>query len=298
MSPNNIDITKELKDFAEAAKQGKAIFWIGAGLSNIAGCQKWSDIVSGMCSELAIIEENFFSSDKLTYPKKLFVLKNKYKEKNNLQGFYHRLFLVTNFDENLHAKDYAPIIQKIKNIMPPVVIITTNIDGCIEKTGLQLEEQNFSIKEEFKEEHIRPGALFHLHGTEMHIKGSVWECEEYEDFYKNPNVVNFLSVLVKNYSILFICSGLKEPEILTFFNETTATKHYALMSQEDEFKKGDMDFYEAKHKIKIIEYGPQKKFSEIFKTWIDQSFPLPEPVVLKRVQDDKNISYPLPAGGK
>lgn len=214
-----------------AAKRGKLVVFIGAGVSCIAGSPDWDGFANGMLKKEAekgndhVLSFAELDQIKQLNPKiKLFIARNTgnlspddYREILEPNKLSHRMGI--NVYQNLHA---------ISN-----QIITTNYDSWLDEPLPALEE---GIEDEaryepktkkvfFKGEAISPSVLHeeayvvHLHGSLIDPENMIMTTADYIKHYKredkNP-VPEFLEELFRERVVLFIGYGLNELEILEY----------------------------------------------------------------------------------
>ena len=216
------DLTK-LPYITSAYKSNKLVIFVGAGLSTIWGCKRWRDM------SVALIED-CYSSNQIDYwirenllmkhglsPRKLITIAKKILGDNYADKIKHTLIPTTN------RKDKFPSL--FKNLFAlNATFITTNIDNHLsslfDPSNIHTDVNKFDL------EHIKPGNIFHLHGTVDNPNGWVLTIDEYVNRYRNKKIRNFLEHVFINgdYCILFVGYGVDEIEIIDYMIENIAVR--------------------------------------------------------------------------
>ena len=206
----------ELTDFPEiqaALNKGNLVFFIGAGISRLLGCQSWDTLANNLlkkCFDLKYI--NYQEFETLT----------SYKDQKKKISIAHDLLIKQNekdffeiFDESLEPSKQ----NNKKNIYNQLIFlsnyfITTNADECFDNYFLP---QNI-IYDFSKDIKLMPNKLYHIHGSIKDRKKLVFTVEEYLDRYNNGKFQKFLNDVFSNYTVLFFRIWLVRIRIIGLSN--------------------------------------------------------------------------------
>lgn len=273
----------------------KAVLFIGAGVSSMAGCYNWNQIIEEFTKHQLVqdvinrqesVPSSLSNDEWIDYFEDLFKKNNK---ENEFLGILHKAIIK---DINQYSNAYVPFIQSLKKITPFPRILTTNIDDCLEETGLfdlgkiYYEEADLVIIK-FTDE-----AIFHIHGYKLNFKDALWTRRRYIPRYNNANFVNFLKEVFAQYSVIFLGYGLTEESLRNIIYQAKsvnpATEHFALISTDnDRIPSTDIAPYKDLYRINIIHYGKTDEFRSLFSQWIDANFVR---VQIEQTSDGANVA--------
>jgi len=251
-------------------------FFIGAGLSKIAGCYDWDSVVQEMLND-PLIKEKEIKKDELPndYPTIINFCKNIYQENNAEDKFWGIVRRAVSNEHKLYSKKYAPLIESLKKISPKIkIIFTTNIDNCLEMTREYDLSKVFYELNEFTENKFDKGGIFHIHGYIEKFKESLLTREDYIPRYRDAQFINFLKSFFSKYSVLFLGCSLRDKEITDFLLDTKNNnkKRFLLVPEEDEVSDSVTTVNADMYKLTTIVYGKRSDFSNIFTGWINRNF--------------------------
>ena len=207
-----IDLPDEIR---EAGLGAKLVFFIGSGLSKLAGYPSWNKFANMVFCELrdkGII--NFSEIDQLSLldpRKKLSIAQIIAKDRR------YKL----NLDKYFTGKNEDDTIYKLINdIGCPCV--TTNYDDLLMPRFLESKDGSTTVplnrvseRQKFHKELLsKPGTVIHLHGEASKPDTMVVAIEDYLKLYDDDNVKNLLGAMFRKHTILFLGYGLEEAEIL------------------------------------------------------------------------------------
>ncbi len=214
MTVPRIDAIPEVpKEVLDAALDGRLVFFVGAGVSQLAGLPGWDEWASGLLDKLRVEEViNFAEFEQLTKvdaKKKLTIAKLLAKKAK----------LKLDFAMAFRTSKSHPVFDHLKAIGCPVV--TTNYDELVLPSGVggnagtpALGKRYFR-KDELLPTHLsRPGNVLHLHGSVSAESDMVITTETYLSHYGDDYVTRFLEALFSEYTVVFAGYGLAEAEIL------------------------------------------------------------------------------------
>lgn len=263
-------------------KDNRCIIFIGAGISNIAGCYVWDSVVKELLSleiikeRLKPVEEIYKSSSRLSNEELIYFCKQELShngKENEFWGIVRKALLK---DYNRFQTQYLPLITKLREIVPFPPIITTNIDNCLEEAGIVDLNKVFYKLNDFKTRNLESGSIFHIHGYIEKLEDALLTKKEYLPRYRNNKFRSFLKSVFSNYSFLFIGYGLGDREIKDIILEARKNrKHFILVSSEDTFSSSERYIFSSPDmwNIEIINYGPRDRFPDLMIRWINKNFP-------------------------
>ena len=236
------DIPPVLQD---AARRGRLIPFVGAGVSVLAGCPTWNELADGaLC---ACIDQNKFTYSQLAQIEHLLP-----RVKLSLA---RGLELEHGFKINFRKLIEPPISDAKKETGRQVyqslgklgrTFVTTNYDGWLDTefadqpapiappAGPQTTTDNAPSRRqrihevnEFTPANLNmSGTVFHLHGSLVAPEGMIMTTREYIKRYRNDHsdgdparenrTLTFLDYLFSNKTVLFVGYGLEDLEILEY----------------------------------------------------------------------------------
>jgi hypothetical protein len=236
------------KAFIESEKL--AIF-IGAGVSKLLGIPLWEELADNAIEyireegyinylEKGRLQKDFSSKQRLTLCHEIMEKHGKLKE------FYsENMALKADKKKEECENPYEKLIE-LDELGANILKITTNIDECWETTKRNWEERNVMKGEAERVENIPAWEVMHngfssttpldrkclykIHGTINDIERAVITTRQYVDAYRNKNgLQGFLENVFKEYTVIFIGSGMQEFEILEHCLKEKHKEHYALV---------------------------------------------------------------------
>lgn len=245
------DVHKQIK---VAARSGRLVLFIGAGVSRIIGCPSWDEFAHLQLKDLyyekrTINYHEYTNLKTLDARKLLSICRQIYKEKNikpqNMESLlagkddliqrftiyddlysFNAVYVTTNYD------DYLDKVAK-KSIVKPTSIAQTS-------TALNAAEKEIPqgtiihSKEQMLISNLSNGNIIHLHGS-IHDEGStIVTIVDYMKHYEHGSRPAILLEEIFNaYTVLFVGYGMEEYEILEFMINKSRTskgevKHFML----------------------------------------------------------------------
>lgn len=297
---------KQIPDFEDeiriAAFNERLVLFIGAGVSRIVGCLSWKDFAKKQleyCNKEKLINYHEYYNLKtanendprklLSICKTVFIDKN-IKPPSTKDYFKGKEELLDNFS----------IYEDIYNFK--AIFVTTNYDLLFddvinkwnskksidlnEKVKLKNHSKNkklansiFHSKEDFVKKNLKPGNLFHFHGSLKDENNMIITITDYMIHYQyKSKPSSFLEEILKNYVVVFVGYGLNEYEVIEYlFSKVKKTKneirHFMLYPIFENNKKL-LRFYENYYKelgIKLIPYPIDKnghdQLAYVIKDW-------------------------------
>jgi len=260
----------------------KVVLFVGAGISRIAGCYDWNSVIKNLLNDDNLfkdIDKGDFIKSRERNNVKIQFLKNRYINEGKEKKFFAILREAITPDPKLYYKDYIPFIKSLRNINPFPIILTTNVDSCIEDSGQLGYEKIYYEINDFVIENLQEGSIFHLHGYKENFLSSLFSYEEYRNYYEKKSFKEFVNYVFTNYCIIFIGYSLSDDELrqlLNIFNKKNRIKNYILVP-ENEFSETDIAVNKELYDLYTIEYGKVDNFPEIFSSWIAKNFKV-EPI--------------------
>lgn len=216
----------------EAARRGKLIIFVGAGVSLLAGGPSWDQLADSLLRNLAKKKLlSFGDLDQLSNipaRKKISIAMDICRESGFVPGFgeilqpqasaekTHQLyrdlysigtaFVTTNYDE------WLDVLAETPHPSPDPIVINPEAQSGRSPT---LATNVFFRKEQLTIEKLAtPGNVIHLHGSVRDPATMVLTARQYLEHYRDSFVQTFLDELFQTYTVLFVGYGLEEDEIL------------------------------------------------------------------------------------
>ncbi|URT72720.1 SIR2 family protein [Cytobacillus firmus] len=205
-------IYQHIRDLTKASKNGKLVFFVGAGISRISDYPQWGELVNEYNVQLyGKPKEGDYSSDEYLRIPQIFY---------DVEGeeAYDKVL------ENVFSVDKStnPIHDKIL-AMNPVHIITTNYDNLLEKACWQ-RGRYFSVisAEEDIAKATSSRNLLKIHGDfKRGFRGKyvVLKESDYINYEQNfPLISNYMKTIMATHNIVFIGYGLGDYNINLIMN--------------------------------------------------------------------------------
>ncbi|MHA1766531.1 MAG: SIR2 family protein [Promethearchaeota archaeon] len=260
---------------------GNVAFFFGAGISKIAGCKTSNSLLKDMSENPVIqttIDRNeFFNNQVVSSEEKLDLCKRELDRVDRIEEYKAMIRNAVFEDPELFNKKYIPFLKTLKSIKPFPIIITTNIDNCLEKTRLFPLDRIFYRKNQFKKENFKPDSIFHIHGYIEDLDNAVFTKSQYREWYEDGEFKNFLTHIFINYCVIFMGYSFNDNELKNIIfdarNRNNSLPNFILFPLEDRITQIQKSNIEILYKIEVIVYGNLKDFTEIIRSWIDRNFP-------------------------
>lgn len=283
----NISDLKELVEILPFIKKEKCALFLGAGISKIAGCYDWNMIIRQLVEHESmkdnrVLKElqnsNLSNEEIINLCKKEFIKAGKERE--------YWVIIERGITEKplKYSKDYLPFIKKLKLITPfPKIILTTNIDNCIEKSGIIDFDSSYYHRKEMTLQNIKnikKPSIFHIHGYITDLKNALLTKNDYATQYTDQNFKDFLIYVFCNYSVLFLGYRFGDSDLKTLLakaknemrNNVNKIKHFALIPKEDRLSEAERKNLEYSYNVKAIIYGKISDFIPAFTSFIVKYF--------------------------
>jgi hypothetical protein len=196
-------------------------------------------------------------------------------EENEEHQFWGIARKAITFNPELFVRQYSPFVKSLRQIQPiPKVILTTNIDNCIEHTSeYDLSKVYFKVQD-FTGENLNGSGIFHIHGYIEEFEKSLLTRSKYIPRYKENDFQNFLKGYFQKYSVLFLGYSLRDQEIKDIILETKdeRKKHFLLVPEEDGLSTSEINLNQDLYGITTVIYGRRDRFANIFTDWIERNF--------------------------
>ncbi len=231
------------EEIIEAAKSGKLVLFIGAGVSRRAGGPSWDELANGFLDQLAgqpnsritfgdlaqlrdelpkikiSIASNVWKTDGVTAPDFRAIIQPNFntakipKVYRDLYGI-NACYVTTNYDEwlDILANDRLSTSHKTPTAIPPEKEQT---DPIVKQNEYQMV---FYEKDDLtREKLLKQGAVIHLHGSVVKPETMVLTTRDYFDHYQHACVEGFMNKLFsREFTVVFIGYRAQEDEILEF----------------------------------------------------------------------------------
>lgn len=267
-----------LNDILPYIKEQRCGLFIGAGLSRMAGCYDWDSIVKEMLDHPLIKDKGIKANDLIgkvrndeliEYCQQLFT---EGKEEHQFWGIARRAIT---FNPGLFDKQYLLFVKALKLIQPTLkVVLTTNIDNCLEHSNVFDLSKVYFKCQDFNEEKMNGSGVFHIHGYIEEFEKSLLTRNKYIPRYKETDFQRFLKGFFEKYSVLFLGYSLRDQEIKDIILETRndRKKHFMLIPEEDGMSTSQISLYNDMYGITTVVYGQRDELLNIFIGWIDKNF--------------------------
>ena len=206
------NVVECIKEIIESSRNGKLVFFVGAGVSTLSGYPQWWRLVDKFHEELyGKPKEGYYSSDEyLRIPQIFYNVKGEMEFDGILKDFFQV------------DKPTNPIHDKIL-AMNPAHIITTNYDNLID-TVCWKRGKYFSVisAEEDVANATSSRYLLKVHGDfRRGYKGEnvVLKEDDYLNYEQNyPLISNLMKTIIATHTIVFIGYGLGDYNINMLLN--------------------------------------------------------------------------------
>lgn len=262
--------------------EGKCILFLGAGISNIAGCGDWNFMVSKMLQHPLIEQKlkvkagyEIIKKSRLSNEEWIGFCQEELTRNGKKEDFWGAVREALYEDSKKFENDYLPLVRKIKQIKPSPKIITTNIDSCLEKAKIVKLNKIFHKPEQFTTKNVEGDetAVFHIHGYIEELESSLLTKEKYLKRYNENRFKQFLKRIFSEYSVFFLGYSLKDSALRDIIQQTRNNrKHLALVAQEDDFEPYDIQGFQELYGVEVVIYGARDDFTNLFAGWIDKNF--------------------------
>lgn len=204
------------KEVSDAAIEGKLIFFVGAGVSRLAGYPSWSEFAYRALEQLR--EASLLNYSELDQLKTLDARTQLSVADSIATENKHSL----NFKDCLRpTKSISRIYEYINRLGCP--FITTNYDKELNPnipmssgstTTASITNRYHRPKDFLSHKLDSPNTVIHLHGMMDEPDGMIIKTRDYLQHYDNEHVQEFLTDFFKRNTVVFLGYGLQENEIL------------------------------------------------------------------------------------
>ncbi len=214
MPPEIPEIPEIPPSLLDKINEENVAFFLGAGVSKIIGCSDWKKVALDLiklCYNNGYIDfKQKESLEIMTDLKKIITICFKLLEnKEKMEEFFKILNKSCDLDKEL--KEKYDIYNELRQIS--AIFITTNIDEHFDEF---FRDRIVSDEKDFSPDNVKIDKLYKIHGTLKTPDSIIFTVPQYLGRYQNENYINFLKILFKKYTIVFIGYGLNEFEILDF----------------------------------------------------------------------------------
>lgn len=282
-------IPEEIK---EAAKAGKLIIFMGAGVSRLYGCDSWKELAERLihkchCLGLTKYKEKehlLYLLEERREKKVITICKGLLDSDEGRKGEYHGTLKEGLTHKKELSEDVGGNIYTYLSKIGGCTYLTTNIDSTFPK--------DFINNRIYKLNDFRPGIigqydLYHLHGYIDDIRSLVLSIPEYLKRYsgyaeENQPFIGFLKEVFEDKVVLFLGYGVNELEILEFITlrtpdkiNSSKTKFILLpFNQGEENILRNEKFYFEELDIEVIAYQKcgkgYKQLVNVIRNWAEQ----------------------------
>ncbi len=259
----------------------KAVLFIGAGISSIAGCYNWDEIIKELSKKAVknqYLSAESFTSASLKNDQLIEYFGGLFEKNNSEKEFWDTLSEAIIEDDEKFQNKYAPFIKKIKQIKPFPKIVTTNIDDCFERAGQFKPSQVFWSENDLTFLNFKDDVIFHIHGYKLDIKSALWTRGKYINRYNNPKFKELLIEIFTNNSVIFLGSKFWQEDaisniIMECKNKDSKNQHFALIPADGKEILDDASSpIKYLFNVNVIQYGKEDDFCSIFSKWVEDNF--------------------------
>ncbi|CAM3096698.1 SIR2 family protein [Leuconostoc rapi] len=292
---------------AEAMKNGRLVFFIGAGISRIQGYPSWDEYIDRFIKYW----ESHINDDPAIQKSRVYVnaldqiLNSNIDKKRKVdlvhqmikQAFGQEMFEERQLDFEKYyfetlppITEYNPVLTKLANL--DAFYITTNYDNQIEKHLDTMRTVSATVTDigdfDYRTDQVSLNTVIHLHGMpngkpEHFISSSSsYKKHYYSDFQPISKIRNWITE--KKLLLVFLGSSMEEDEILSLLSETNGDNIAFLSSNHGENETGNCI-------RKVTEdYHSAQNHTQVF--WYDDDYNMLPPFVDRLVNDIRDVAYP------
>ncbi|NIM11911.1 MAG: NACHT domain-containing protein [Candidatus Aminicenantes bacterium] len=251
------------KDLIEQIAKGRAVAFIGAGLSQGAGLPGWPQLLKQMMDwgeQNRIAMDDRKELEEYIESGELLMAAEELRERLGKSAFHQ--FMMEVF---LESKPEPTAAHQLLPKIPFSAVLTTNYDKLLEAVYVDPSIPSFTHLDHAELSKALWSGEFYLlklHGTIDRIESVVLGTTDYREVMHNNRAYRqCLSTLFSSKTVLFIGFGLTDrdlnlllDELRSIFHDYTGT-HYALMNTAD-VKPIKQKRFEKDYNIKILPYTP------------------------------------------
>lgn len=271
----------ELDEIVETIKLAKCVPFLGAGISNIAGCSGWDSIPEKL--ELKPEIQSLLASGSALLPgdaskeQKIEIYSRELKRINKSYLYEQVIEEVINCNAEEVLRNYLVIVKAIEKIYSfSKLLMTTNIDNCLDlargtKFVPPKARKYFKIVD-FEITNLNNGGIFHIHGHRNDLEGTIFTEGALLNRYQDRGFANFLCHVFKTYTVLFIGYGLGDKLLMEIMEKMKDRQHFAL-TQVGKYTPAEKTNFIERYNIKIIEYPDHASLPAMMQQWVNNRFP-------------------------
>lgn len=292
---------------AEALKNGRLVFFIGAGISRIQGYPSWDEYID----RLIKYWKSHINDDPAIQKSRIYVnaldqiLSSNIDKKRKVdlvhqmikQAFGQEIFEERQLDFEKYyfetlppITEYNPVLTRLASL--DASYITTNYDNQIEKHLDTMKTVSATVTdiEDFDDrtDQVSLNTVIHLHGmpngkpAHFISSSSSYKKHYYSDFQPISKIRNWITE--KKLLLVFLGSSMEEDEILSLLSETNGDHIAFLASNHGENETGNCI-------RKITEdYHAAQNHTQVF--WYDDNYNKLPAFVDRLVNNVRDVAYP------
>lgn len=259
----------------------KAVLFIGAGVSSIAGCYNWDQIIEAFKKHPVLkssdVDEEIFKSSTLKHDQLIDYFEDLFAKENREKEFWDILCEAITEEADKFQIKYTPLVRKMQEIQPFPKIVTTNIDDCLERAGQFKPKHIFWGESDLIIANFKEGVIFHIHGYKLDFKAALWTRKKYITRYNDQGFKDLLMEIFTNNSVVFLGCKLGEDSLTNIIRESKIknpkNEHFALIPTDGkEILDAESSPYKALFGINVIHYGKKEEFCSMFSKWVEDNF--------------------------
>lgn len=244
-----------IDEINKASRQGKLVFFVGAGVSTLSGYPRWAELVDVFYKRLYGKErEGVLTSDDYLRIPQIFYDVLEEHEKDQYDEILREIFDVQKKPNSVHYKILS---------LNPAHIITTNYDDLLEKTCWQRGKYYTKISAEKDVSGATSSRyLVKVHGDfsrGFNADNVVLKESDYMSYDQNyPLISNLMKTIMATHTIVFIGYGLGDYNINLLLNwvkqlqKDGYNKPFFIRTDQEPIKASDAKYFKNKG-LRIID---------------------------------------------
>jgi NAD-dependent SIR2 family protein deacetylase len=251
------------QEIVDAAARGELVFFVGAGISKLAGLPSWGTLASGaleLLRQRSILNYQEIEQLKDLDPRTRLSVAQIISKQSGVPLELTKLLQP--------SKSVSPIYDELNKI--GCACVTTNYDELLQPRAPTADasgsspisvraSQRIFDASDFESSLLdSPGTVIHLHGAIGKPQSMIVTTSDYLRHYEDPKVRQFLKHLFARKTVLFLGYGLSETEVLEYI-----------------LRRGEISLQHERRRFALQGYfSTQKPLYESLADYYEQSFGL------------------------